>query len=83
MHKQRLQILIDPEQRRGLDAEADRLGVSLGAVIRESIDARLGGSARQGRIDAVDEMARAARGNAPSLAEVDEILDEARSANAG
>ncbi len=81
MHKERLQILVDREQRRGLDAEADRLGASVGAVVRQAIDARLGGGARQRRVKAVEEMSRAARGEVPSLEQIDQILDEERSTN--
>lgn len=81
MHKERLQILVDREQRRGLNAEAERLGTSVGAVVRQAIDARLGGTDRRRRLEAVEEMSRAASGRAPTLEEIDGILDEEREAN--
>lgn len=38
----RLQILLPPERFADLQAEARRNGTSIGAVVREAIDARLG-----------------------------------------
>lgn len=78
MLKERLQIMVDREQRRALDAEAKRRGVSVGSVVREAIDARLGGSERRRRLRAVEEMRSAAKGNAPSQELIDRILDEER-----
>ena len=56
MLKERLQILIDTEQRRRLDLEAARRGISIGAVVREAIDARLSGPGRERKRQAVEEM---------------------------
>lgn len=81
MHKERLQILVDREQRRGLDAEADRLGTSVGAVVRQAIDTRLGGTERRRRLKAVEEMSQAASGEVPSLERIERILDEERAMN--
>lgn len=78
MLKERLQIMVDREQRRGLDAEARRLGISVGALVREAIDERLGGSDRRRRCEAVAEMSRVAAGRSPSQAEIDAILAEER-----
>lgn len=78
MLKERLQIMVDREQRRGLDAEARRLGISVGALVREAIDERLGGSDRRRRREAVAEMSRVAAGRSPSQAEIDAILAEER-----
>ena len=80
MLKERLQIMVDRDQRRALDAEAKRRGVSVGSVVREAIDARLGGVERQRRIRAVEEMGSAATGRAPSQELIDRILDEERGA---
>ncbi len=66
MLKERLQLLVDPEQRRRLDAEARRRGVSVGAVVRDAIDAQLGTSTRAERARAIAGM-RAARPRGPSL----------------
>lgn len=79
MLKERLQIMVDRDQRRGLDAEAKRLGISVGALVREAIDARLGGQGRTRRRDAVAEMERVAGGKSLSPQELDQILDEERS----
>jgi hypothetical protein len=38
----RLQVLVSPERFADLEAEARREGTSIGAVVREAIDARLG-----------------------------------------
>ena len=56
MLSKRLQILLSPEQRRRLEAEANRRGVSVASVIRESIDAQLGAVAREDRMRAVEEI---------------------------
>jgi predicted DNA-binding protein len=54
MLNERLQILISPEQRRRLEAEARRRGASVASVIREAIDARLGSVTREERLRAVE-----------------------------
>ena len=79
MQKERLQILVEPEQRRRLDAEADRLGVSVGAVIRRAIDSSLRGPGREHRIRAVEAMRAAPGGASPSIEEIHELLDRERS----
>jgi hypothetical protein len=40
MYSERLQILVTTEQRRTLESEARRRGASVGALVREAIDAR-------------------------------------------
>jgi predicted DNA-binding protein len=59
MLTERLQILLAPEQRRRLDAEASRRGTSVAAVIREAIDAHLGVVTREQRLEAVEAIRRA------------------------
>ena len=61
MFGERLQILVSRDQRRRLVAEAKRRRTSVGAVIREAIDARLGGAPTAQRLRAVAEI-RAMRG---------------------
>ena len=56
MLNHRLQLLIDTEQRRRLDAEARRRGISVGAVVREAIEAQLGGASARERRAAVRAM---------------------------
>ena len=61
MLKERLQILVDSEQRRRLDLEARRRGVSIGAVVREAIDARLASPDAAQKRRAIEEMRAAPR----------------------
>lgn len=42
MYSERLQILVSPEQRRMLDAEARQRGVSVAALIRDAVEEHLG-----------------------------------------
>ena len=42
MLRERLQILVSAEQRLRLEEEARRAGMSVGALVREAIDARFG-----------------------------------------
>lgn len=84
MLKHRLQILVDPDQRRQLEAEARRRGISVGAVVREAIDARLGGTSREDKQRAIAEM-RAVRPRDRALEpeELNRLLDEVRDADTG
>jgi len=41
MFSERLQILVSPAQRRRLEAEARRRGLSVAALVREAIDVRV------------------------------------------
>lgn len=50
----------------------------MGSVVRGAIDARLGGGDRRRRLKAVEGMAGAAQGKAPTLELIDQILDEER-----
>ncbi len=56
MLNERLQLLISPEQRRALEAEADRREASVASVIREAIDVHLGIVNRSARLRAVEEI---------------------------
>ena len=56
MFSERLQVLISPEQRRALEAEAKRREASVASVIREAIDLRLGTVDRSARLRALDEI---------------------------
>lgn len=78
MLKHRLQVLIEPEQRRRLDRAARRRGVSVGAVVRDAIDSQLGASNRAKRLTAVEEMAEAAASEALAVEELDRIVDAER-----
>jgi hypothetical protein len=61
MFNERLQLLISPEQRRRLEAEARRRDASIASVIREAIDLHLGTVDRSARLRALEEL-RAMRG---------------------
>jgi Ribbon-helix-helix protein, copG family len=53
----RLQVLITPEQKRRLDAEAAARGESVGGLVREAIDERYGRRfTREERLRAVQEI---------------------------
>ena len=56
MLNQRLQILISPEQRLRLEAEARRRDASVASVIREAIDLHLGRPDRSARLRALEEI---------------------------
>lgn len=78
MFSERLQVLISRAQRRRLEAEARRRRTSVGAVIREAIDARLTGGSLEQRMRAVAEI-RAMRGGrflAPDV--LDRVVEEER-----
>lgn len=49
MLDQRLQILVTSDQRRRLEHEARRRGTSVGRVVRDAVDAQLGGVTREER----------------------------------
>lgn len=78
MLKQRLQVLITPAQHRRLVAEAKRRRTSVGALIREAIDARLGPIPPEVRIRAVAEIRAMTGGRFVPLEELDRIVDEER-----
>lgn len=54
MKSERTQVLLTPRQRRRVEREAELRGVSIGAVIREAIDAHIGASAT--RDDAMERL---------------------------
>jgi hypothetical protein len=56
MFNERLQLLISPEQRRRLEAEARRRDASVASVIREAIDLHLGTVDPAARLRALDEL---------------------------
>lgn len=77
MLSERLQILVRPDQRRRLEAEARRRGTSVGALVREAVDAKFAYPTREQRIKAVDEIgAMNANGPFYSPEELNRIIDE-------
>jgi hypothetical protein len=57
MFSERLQILVSPEQRRRLEAEAASRGTSVASVIRDAVDERLRGPTPAQRLAAVERAA--------------------------
>ncbi|MEX2106080.1 MAG: hypothetical protein WD810_04210 [Solirubrobacterales bacterium] len=58
MYTERLQILISKEQRQRLEQEAKRRESSVASVIRDAVEAELGGVSRQDRLRAVEAISR-------------------------
>lgn len=54
MNTERLQVLLTPEQRRRLEAEARQQGRSVASLIREAVDARFGEPTREHRLAAFE-----------------------------
>lgn len=77
-----MQILLTPDQRRRLDAEARDRGVSVARLIREAIDARFGASAPEDRRRALDGI-RAMSGRFLAPDELDRIVEEERETGLG
>jgi hypothetical protein len=80
MFTQRLQVLISAEQRRRLEAEADRRAVSVASLIREAVDAKFGGVSRDERLRAVAAIKANRGGRYLSPEELSRIADEERDA---
>jgi hypothetical protein len=81
MLKERMQILVTADQRRRLEREAQRRGTSVASIIRDAVDAQLGGATPQDRRAAVDRI-RALRGRSLSPEEINRIVEEEREAEA-
>lgn len=77
MLSERLQILVSPEQRQRLEGEARQKGASVGALVRDAIDARFGSTAAGERRRAVEEIA-AMSGTYLPVEELEAILAEER-----
>jgi predicted DNA-binding protein len=81
MYSERLQLLISKEQRRRLDQEAKRRGTSVASVIREAVDAQVGGPSLEERRNAFERIR--SRREAPFLTpeELNRMVAEEREAN--
>ena len=77
MLNERLQILVTREQRRRLEEEALRTESSVGALVREAIDARCGSAAAEERLQAVAAIA-ALDGVYLSQEELDAVIGDER-----
>jgi ribosome maturation protein Sdo1 len=56
MPSERLQIVVTRAQRRHLEEQAGRLGVSVGKVVRDAIDETLGAATPAARLRAAEEI---------------------------
>ncbi len=77
MFSERLQILVSPEQRKRLEAEAKRRGVSVSGLIRSAVDEHLGSVSREERSKAVDAV-REMQGRFLSPAALKRLVEEER-----
>jgi hypothetical protein len=77
MYTERLQVLITPDQRRRLEAEARHRGSSVATVVREAIDRTVVGPTREERIQAVEAIAAMKIPNL-TVDEIEAIIDEER-----
>lgn len=81
MLKERLQVLVNQNQRRRLQHEAARRGVSVGAVVRDAIDASLGGGGRDQRVRAAHSMGKGGGGEPLPNEELERLIAEEREDN--
>jgi hypothetical protein len=77
MLKERMQILISTDQRRRLEQEAHRRGTSVASVIRDAVDAHVGGVGADEKRAALEEIL-AMRGGALAPDELDQIVEDER-----
>lgn len=78
MFTERLQVLMSKKQRRGLEAEAKRRRSSVGALIREAIDARVPRATEEERARAIGEIKAMRGGRFLPPSELEQIVDEER-----
>jgi hypothetical protein len=77
MYTERLQVLITPDQRRRLEAEARHRGSSVATVVREAIDSTVVGPTREERMQAVEAIAAMKIPNL-TVDEIEAVIDEER-----
>jgi len=78
MLKERLQILVRPDQRQRLEAEARRRGCSVGALIREAVDANFGGTSTAERMEALEHIRIMSEGKYLAPEKLNELIEEER-----
>lgn len=77
MYNERIQLLASKEQRQRWEREARRRGVSLSSMIREAVDAQLGGISREEKIAAAEAIAAIEGLPSISVEELQRMLAEA------
>lgn len=78
MLTERLQVLLSRAQRHRLEAEAKRRRTSVGALIREAVDARLHSVPLEKRRRAFAEIKAMSGGRFLTIAALERIVDEER-----
>lgn len=78
MLTERLQVLMSRTQRRRVEAEARRRGISVGALIREAVDARAPTVPVSQRRDAFDAIKALHGGRFIAPSSLERIVDEER-----
>lgn len=78
MLRERLQLLVTRDQRRRLEAEAERRRTSVGAVIRDAIEERLSGADPEERLRALAEIRAMGGGRYLAPDALDRIVGEER-----
>jgi hypothetical protein len=81
MLRERLQILVTPEQRRRLEAEAARRGKSVGALVREAVDAvydPVDGAERRRALEELRVIGERNRGIVLTPEELEALIEDAR-----
>ncbi len=81
MYSERLQLLVSPEQRRRLELEARQRGTSVASVIRDAVDAHLGGPTREERRDAFERIRARRGGHFLTPEEINRVVAEEREAD--
>lgn len=76
MFTERLQILVSKDQRLRLEREARRRETSVASVIRDAVDAELGGSSQREKLRAVEAIRRIPPVPALPPEELRRLIDE-------
>lgn len=78
MFTERLQILVSKEQRRRLEREAKRRNTSVASVIRDAVDAELGGGSRKEKLAAVEAIRELPGIPYIPIEELNRLIDDGR-----
>ena len=81
MYNERIQLLVSNEQRRRLEQEAKRRGTSVASVVRDAVDAQLGGPTREERRAALDRIRNMRSDVFLTPEELNRLVAEEREAN--
>jgi hypothetical protein len=81
MYSERMQLLISKEQRRRLEQEAERRGTSVASVVRDAVDAQLGGPTPEERHAALERIRSMRSDVFLTPEELNRVVAEEREAN--